>query len=70
MRLPENQMGYLSDLQTLEWFWNKIREDEIVFRTEKISPAWNFQTTPTADSTKEARTWFAGLRPSKKLWTK
>ena len=53
--LSENQLGYFSDLETLEWFWEIVSESQ---RTKEVSPPSPFQTPPAEDSTQEGEMLF------------
>ena len=48
--LSENQLGYFSDLETLEWFWEIVSDSN---RAKEVSPPSPLQTPPADDSTQE-----------------
>ena len=50
--LSENQMGYFSDLETLEWFWDIVKEDEFQ-RTKEVTLPSHFETIVNENSTDE-----------------
>ena len=50
--LSENQMGYFSDLDTLEWFWDIVKEDEFQ-RTKKVTLPPPSETLVSENSSKE-----------------
>ena len=51
--LSENQLGYFSDLETLEWFWDMVEEEKSSFRSQKGTPPSPFQEPLNEDSTQE-----------------
>ena len=50
--LSENQMGYFSDLETLEWFWDITKEEEFQ-RTKEVTLPSPFETPVNENSTEE-----------------
>ena len=42
--LSENQLGYFSDLETLEWFWEIVKDESD--RTKEVSPPSPSRTPP------------------------
>ena len=48
----ENQMGYFSDLETLEWFWDIVKEEEFQ-RTKEVTLPSPSETLVSENSTKE-----------------
>ena len=50
--LSENQMGYFSDLETLEWFWDIVNGEEFQ-RTKEITLPSHFETFVNEGSTQE-----------------
>ena len=48
--MSENQMGYFSDLETLEWFWEIVQESS---QRKEVSPPSPLKTPPQEDSTQE-----------------
>ena len=50
--LSENQMGYFSDLETLEWFWDIVNEDDFQ-RTKEVALPSPFESIVNENSTEE-----------------
>ena len=52
MPLSENQMGYFGGLETVEFFWDIVTEEETQ-RTKKVTPPSVFETPVNHTSTEE-----------------
>ena len=50
--LSDNEMAYFSDLETLEWFWDIVNEEEFQ-RTKEITLPSHFETLFNEGSTQE-----------------
>ena len=51
--LSDNQLGYMSDLETLEWYWEIVSNPQSP-RLKEVTPPSPFSTPPYQDSTEDS----------------
>ena len=65
--LSENQMGYISDLETLEWFWDIVKEEEFQRMKEVTLPS-PFETLAMKTLSKKVSCWFIKSRKQRETF--